>query len=225
VADSSQPIHAQVSTIVAAAETAAEQIRVDTERRMNERIAEGERAAENRVEAAEAEAQDIVKWAREEAERAKTEATTTALTIVSRAQDQADILRAEAEAVKTQATSEALAIVARAQDTADQAATEAAEKAREILGAARSAAGDVQAEGMELVENLRQMGDSLRSNSTRLLRDVQLIHRRMLAQIEAGGGDAGALGPIRASRTGDAEPRRPPVVDGELDVPEFIPRG
>src|ERR1700722_5252613 len=62
----------RVGTIVAAAEQAAEDIRLRTEARMQERIAEGARAAENRVRAAEDEAAEIVKEAREEAERAKT---------------------------------------------------------------------------------------------------------------------------------------------------------
>ena len=135
-------------------------------------------------------------------EQAKAEATSEALTVVARAQDQAEITRAEAEMAKTQATSEALAIVARAQDSAEaamaeanaaaaKAKTEAEERARELLREARSTAGDVKAEGLELVENLRQMGDSLRSNAERLLRDVQMIHSRMVAQLDRADGGVG----------------------------------
>jgi cell division septum initiation protein DivIVA len=124
------------------------------------------------------------------------------------------------------ATTQALEIVGRAQANAEEATNEAHEKVRRLLGDARSTATEVQNEGMELVENLRQMGDSLRANSTRLLRDVQQVHKQMVARIEAAGGDVGGLGPIRASRAGEGEPReRVQVLDGELDVPEFIPRG
>jgi cell division septum initiation protein DivIVA len=230
-----RPVHEQVAAIVAAAEAAAEKLRVESELRMHARIAEGERAAENRVEAAEAEARDIVQWAREEAarlrdeahaeaEHARTDAAGEALQIVARAQDQAEIFRAEAQEAKTQATSEALQIVAHAQETAARATGEADAKARELLAGARDTATEIQTKGAELVENLRQMGDSLRANSTRLLRDVQLVHRQMLAQIEAAGGDVGGLGPITAARVREP-PRRPPVFDGELEVPEYVPRG
>jgi len=56
----------RVGTIVAAAEQAAEQIRLRTESRMRARIAEGERAAQNRIRAAEEEAADILRMARAE---------------------------------------------------------------------------------------------------------------------------------------------------------------
>ena len=51
-------------------------------------------------------------------------------------------------------------------------------RARDVLRDARTAAGDVRTEGLEIVDNLREMGDSLRSNAERLLRDVQMIHSR-----------------------------------------------
>jgi vacuolar-type H+-ATPase subunit H len=140
--------------------------------------------------------------------------------------------------VKSDATSEALTIVARAQESADATlaeATEAAataqsqaeEKARQLLRDSRMTASEVRTEGFELVENLRQMGDSLRSNAERLLRDVQLIHSRMVAQIDrADGGLPGAPAPEdRArSRQRTAAPGRGADPD-VLDVPEFIPPG
>jgi vacuolar-type H+-ATPase subunit H len=251
VVDEQEPVHDRVGRIIQAAEAAAERLRLQTEESVRERIAEGERAAENRVQAAEEESADIVKWAHEEAarlrdsgrsaaEQAKAESTGEALTIVARAQDQAEILRAEAEVAKTQATSEALAIVARAQDSAEetlaeataaaaQAKTAAEERARDLLREARSTAGDVRAEGLELVDNLRQMGDSLRSNAERLLRDVQMIHSRMVAQIDRADGGAGAGGPPSPGRRDPARGRSvvpDPPADGEvIEVPEFIPPG
>ncbi len=249
--DDPEPVHDRVGRIIAAAEATAERLRLQAEESVRARIAEGERAAENRVQAAEEESADIVRWgheeaarlrdsARSEAEQAKTEATGDALTVVARAQDQADIVRAEAEVAKTQATSEALAIIARAQDSADatlaeanaaatKAKTEAEERSRELLREARTTAGDVRTEGLELVEHLRQMGDSLRSNAERLLRDVQMIHSRMVAQIDRADGGVGAGDlPIQARRAparGRSVVPEPPA-DGEvIEVPEFIPPG
>lgn len=231
-------VQESVSAIIEAAEAAAEKLRAETEQKMKERIAEGQRAAENRVTAAEEEAQDIVRWANEEAarlretartdgEKLKTEATSEALAMVARAQDQADIIRAEAEEAKTRATSEALEIVANAQRIADKAVSEANKRARETLQAARDSAGAVRAEGVELVDNLKEMGSSLRNNSERLLRDVQAIHSRMVAQIQRADTQSGHDGPIRASRTDPPARSRPsdPPLDAELEVPEFIPRG
>ena len=94
--------------------------------------------------------------------------------MIARAQDQADIIRAEAEEAKTRATSEALEIITNARRTADKAISDAKKSARETLQAARDSAGAVRAEGAELVDNLKEMGSSLRSDSeARLLRDVR----------------------------------------------------
>src|SRR4051794_41953668 len=57
----------RVGSIVAAAEQAADELRAETERRARERLAEAGRAGTNRVEAAEAEARDILHTAREQA--------------------------------------------------------------------------------------------------------------------------------------------------------------
>jgi len=206
----------RVGTIVAAAEHAAEEIRLRTEGRMRERIAEGERAAENRVTAAEHEAADIVREAHGEAERAKTMAASEALAILAKAHDDADKTRNEAEQAKTAATAEALELVTRARTEAKDSAAKMKAQSLEALAQARIAAADVRAEGMELVNNLREMGDALRSNSERLLRDVQAIHSRMVAELDQVDGGASRLPTAR-----DSSPRR---ID-DLDVPEFIPPG
>jgi hypothetical protein len=89
------------------------------------------------------------------------------------------------------------------------------------------AAADVRTEGLEIAGNLREMGDSLRSNAERLLRDVQMIHSRMVAELDR---VDGGLGAVQASRgtgaSSGAERRSRPRSESEadvLDVPEFIP--
>jgi vacuolar-type H+-ATPase subunit H len=210
----------RVGSIVAAAEAAAERIRAEAERRMRDRVEEADRAADHRVRAAEEEAAELLATARQEAaqlvqsgrtegEEAKTTATSQALTIIGKAQENADATLAEATAEAT-----------RLREQAD-------ERARELLRDARTAASDVRTEGLELAGNLREMGDSMRSNAERLLRDVQMIHSRMVAEIDRVDGGASrlpALGgepPVR-----DREGRRASLSDGGevLDVPEFIPR-
>jgi hypothetical protein len=202
----------RVGTIVAAAEQAAEQIRVRTEGRVRDRIAEADRAADYRVRAAESEALEIVKNALEQAEQSKTVATSEALRIVTKA-------REEAEATKTASTSQAAST------------TKAKAQSREILGEARVVAADVRSEGMELVQNLREMGNSLRSNAELLLRDIQAVHSRMVSELDRVDGGGGQITPPRAidresrpSRRPRA-PERPAPIDGELDIPEFIPPG
>jgi vacuolar-type H+-ATPase subunit H len=219
-----------VATIIQAAEDAAQAMRTEAEQRVNQRIAEGERAAQYRVQAAEEEAVEIAEAAQEEAARLRRDS------------------QAQFEQAKTTATSEALTIVANAQEHADAAvkqASEAAEasrqdserRSRELLLDARAAADGVRAEGLELVGNLRQMGDSLRSNAERLLQDVQLIHTRMVATLDNADSPAGT--PVGSSRPGDGRPSRSSPtsslngprssgraarnVQDEVDVPEFIP--
>jgi vacuolar-type H+-ATPase subunit H len=254
MSDHGASVHQRVAEIIAAAERTAEELRDEAESRVRARIAEGERAAQNRVKAAEDEATDLVKWAKEEAERSRSsareeaarvvaEAEGQARDIVAQAQAAADRILMEASEAKTAATGEALAIIARAQENADQTLREASdaavktraesdEKARELLRGARETAGAVKGDGMEVVGNLRELGDSLRSNAERLLRDVQAIHSNMLAQIDR-------VDPERASqlrdnaggrsRSGTSERARrtPPAaarsVEEPLDVPEFIP--
>jgi hypothetical protein len=59
----------RVQEILAAAEQAAEEMRLQAERRMESRIAEGGRAAANRMQAAEAEALEILAGAQEQADK------------------------------------------------------------------------------------------------------------------------------------------------------------
>jgi hypothetical protein len=96
------------------------------------------------------------------------------------------------------------------------------------MSQARRTASDARSDGLELVSNLREMGDALRSNAERLLGDVQSIHRRMVAELdreERALGLTSSSGPRRPSP--GAPPREESRDDGgdNLDVPEFIPPG
>ena len=203
----------RVASILVAAETTADEVRQEAEIRVRARIAEGERAGQNRVDAAEAEATELIAGARSEAQRLAREA------------------RERDEAARTTATREALAIIARAQESADETLATAAEAAtrsrseaerssREMLTDAHTTADAVRSEGMELVGNLRAMGDSLRANAERLLRDVQSLHSQMISRIEVVEATRHAAidGRSRAGRPG------PEAGGDDVDVPEFIPR-
>jgi vacuolar-type H+-ATPase subunit H len=206
----------RVASILAAAEQTAEQVRLEAEEKLKARVAEGDRAAQYRIDAAEEEASELVAEARAEADRVLREA------------------RELDEQVRTTATSEALSIIAKAQQNADDTLAAAAEAAsrnrtdaerysREMITDARSTAEAVKTEGTELVGNLRQLGDSLRSNAERLLRDVQSLHSQMISRIEAveAARRAHGLPTTRPERTR----RRASSEDDEVpDVPEFIPR-
>ena len=141
--------------------------------------------------------------------------------------------KAEAEAATTAATNEALAIVARAEESAvadrrrgarrppPTIATEADERARGVLEDARATADGVRSEGLELVSNLREMGNSLRGNAERLLGDVQRVHSSLVAQIarveratgvpdRASGREVGAVAAGAGESVGDGGGRSHP---------------
>jgi len=186
----------RVGSILAAAEAAAERIRSEAERRLSERIAE-----------AEARSRDMLAAAESEAAAQRTTAASEALAAVGRAQENAEAMLAEARA------------------EAERVRFDAESRARTQIREARDVAGEVKSEGLELVANLREMGDVLRSNAERLLRDVQGIHSRMVSELDQGDATLGAPPPETRSRgaSSPAPPRRPPA--GDLDVPEFIPPG
>jgi hypothetical protein len=73
---------------------------------------------------------------------------------------------------------------------------------------------------MEIVSDLRQMGDSLRANAERLLKDIEEIHARMMSRLEAVGSEL---------RTAPSEPPSPASAttqagSDDLDVPDFVSR-
>ncbi len=182
-----------------------------TEERVRDRIAEAERAGENRVRAAEQEAAEIVAGARAQASKAVSDATGEALAILARAQENADTVMSEASTA------------------AAAGRKETEERSRELLYDARTTASDVRSEGLEIASNLREMGDSLRANAERLLRDVQRIHSQLLGRLDRMDGALGER-PVAGAGLGGQAPLTRPARDratgdnGEvLDVPEFIP--
>lgn len=112
--------------------------------------------------------------------------------------------RAEAQRIRNEAKADAARIRA-----------EAEEHARGLVLDARASADGVRAEGMELVSNLREMSDVLRSNADLLLRDIQAIHARMIGELER-------VRPEGADTTAadSADPD-----DRALAIPDFISRG
>src|SRR5437763_2803802 len=131
----------QVASVLQAAEQAAAQLRLEAEERLRSRIAEGDRAAELRVSAAEEEATEILAAARDEAKRIVSEASSKGLEVIGRAQSEADRLRAGA---------------AKGHD-------EASWRAQDLMRVAEQTAAEIDIEGMQIVRDLRELGDSLRA--------------------------------------------------------------
>ncbi|MBV9311677.1 MAG: hypothetical protein JOZ73_12645 [Solirubrobacterales bacterium] len=240
----------QVGVIIAAAEETAERITSEAEDRSRERIAEGERAAEKQIRAAAQEAEGIVGRAREKAEQVTSKAEQSKQAKAKEAKSLLNKARQDAERVRKEARDDAERMRSEAQAAAAAEREAAAAGANELLSQARITSSDVQSEGLELVGNLRSMSDSLRANAERLLRDVQLVHSRMVAELDrVDGGANRTSGRVRARRAPGGTPpsrsvdegaatqvfrsenprsrrERPPQVSEEgdvLDVPEFIP--
>jgi hypothetical protein len=116
-------------------------------------------------------------------------------------------------------------MVAEANESATLKRQEAERYTRELMSDARLTAQEVRDEGLELVTNLRQMGDSLRANAERLLRDVQSVHSQMVARIDKAESN-GRLSPVPTARNGRSDggrSARSGRSDDIPDVPEFIP--
>lgn len=115
--------------------------------------------------------------------------------------------RADAQRIRKEAETEAARVRA-----------DAEEHARRLVLDARASADGVRAEGMELVSNLREMSDVLRSNADRLLQDIQAIHSRMIGELEGVTPEGG-----RTSRADDAgSPETGPRDEHVLEVPDFV---
>jgi hypothetical protein len=118
----------------------------------------------------------------------------------------------------------------------DDAAAEAADArakavtaSREIVAEAHAAARAVMKEGEELSAQLGELGGTLRTNATRLLRAVQAAHERLQGTLD--GAAARGAEPVprrRATPTngashGDGDGELGPTDTQTLDVPEFLP--
>jgi cell division septum initiation protein DivIVA len=218
---------AKVAAIVEAAERAAEDLRLKTEARVRERIAEADRAADLRVEAAEAEARDIVDAARREAAAVEAEAREGVRLIHERAGQAREDADRHKAATLAEAQEQAARVRADADAYAEDAKRNAKVDAREMIAEAQAAARDVLHDGTELSGHLQELSDSLHRNAERLLNDVKLAHARLTADLD----QAAPAGPIdsapRASRGGDAGGRAPTPPrsrpDDDFEVPEFLP--
>jgi vacuolar-type H+-ATPase subunit H len=217
---------AKVAAIVEAAERAAEDLRLRTEERVRERIAEADRAADLRVAAAEAEAREIVDAARREGEE-----------LVEQARRDVQGVHDEAARARTDAEAEAARVHAEVEAYAKDARQAARDDARAILAEAQAAARGVLTDGTELSGHLNELSDSLRRNAERLLNDVKLAHARLTADLDQAT-PAGVDAEPRASRTDPApgfassparEPRPPrrgatrSRGDDDFEIPEFLP--
>jgi hypothetical protein len=146
----------RVAAIVGAAEEAATRVRDEAEARASDRIAEGTRAANERVRAAEAEATDILAAA-----------------------------KSEADAERARGASEALATVGAAEEEAATTLENARAQARDLLADARSIADAARREGEQLTGHLGELSASLRANSERLMRDIRQTHETLSARLSS----------------------------------------
>jgi hypothetical protein len=71
------------------------------------------------------------------------------------------------------------------------------------------------------------MGDSLRANGERMLRDIQRIHGAMLSDLDRVTPGGGTPQKPRSDRAGSRSEPEQSLSDSDeaLDVPDFIPKG
>lgn len=167
----------KVAGILGAAERAADELRTRTEDNARDRIAEADRAADNRVKAAEEEAAEILASARQQAAKVRDDAKVAADKSVTEATNKGLEIVGNAEMEAKRTLDETAAATAKAHE-------DAAERSRELMRSAQETAAEIRDEGFHMVGNLRDLGDSMRNNAEKLLKDVQMIHTRMVAQIE-----------------------------------------
>jgi hypothetical protein len=225
----------KVAAIVEAAERAAEDLRMKTEEKVRSRIAEADRAADLRVEAAEAEAREIVDAARREAAAVEAEAREGVRLIHERAAQTREEAEARKAAAVAEATDEAARVRADAEVFAEDARQDARRAARELIAEAHDAARDVLHDGTTLSGNLQELSDSLHRNAERLLNDVKLAHARLTADLDQAAPAGGIDTAPRVSRGSDPASASPgfasrpnPVIDhgrgdDDFEVPEFLP--
>jgi hypothetical protein len=214
---------AKVAAIVEAAERAAEDLRLKTEDRARERIAEADRAANLRVDAADAEARDLLDAARREAAALTAEAQEA----VRHIHERASLARDEAERRKIdaiqEARDEAASVKAAADVYAEDVKRKAKTDARDIIAEAHDAARGVLRDGTQLSGHLEELSESLRRNAERLLNDVKLAHGRLTADLDQAT-PTGLPEPVKSRRVEEPPPERPTSSTTELEVPEFLPR-
>jgi cell division septum initiation protein DivIVA len=132
----------------------------------------------------------------------------------------------ERNATKIVASAQQEAVRLRAEAKADAARIrqEAEEHAHRLVLDARAAADGVRAEGMEVVSNLRQISDTLRETSVRVLQDVEAIHARMIGELERAEDSATGLAPAEPDAPVQVDAPADPRAADQLDVPDFLAR-
>jgi hypothetical protein len=225
----------KVAAIVEAAERAAEDLRLKTEEKVRERIAEADRAADLRVEAAEVEARELVDAARREAAAVEAEAREGVRLIHERAAQARSEAEARKAAAVAEAAEEALRVRAAADAYAEETQQDAKRAAREIIAEAHGAARDVLHDGTTLSGHLQELSDSLHRNAERLLNDVKLAHARLTADLDQAAPAGGIDSAPRVSRGDGSTAISPgfaskpnPVIsrkggDDDFEIPEFLP--
>jgi vacuolar-type H+-ATPase subunit H len=204
---------ARVAAIVEAAERAADELREQTRREAGERMAAADRDQADRLAQAEARAREILETAQREADD-----------LVSEARDEAARLRAGAEG------------------DAAGLRRDAEAQAREIVTGAHATARHVLHDGTALSEQLDQLSGSLRRNAERLLRDIQLAHEAMVAELDdAAAGHEATVGADASPDRDDEEDdvgawhrdddhesetaaEAPATIRTDFGIPEFLPR-
>ncbi len=188
----------RIAEILAAAEASAQEIRDAAQARADARIAEADRAAALRVQAADDEAADVLAQAATAAAAADHDA------------------QARATATTDGAHQEAARIVAEAAAKGEELRRHAHQEAREIVGQAHAAARQALHEGEELSGDLQELSGSLRTNAERLLRDIRATHARLVANLDQ-------AAPAGSGRSARPDPRGDVPADFSADVPEFLP--
>lgn len=143
--------------------------------------------------------------------------------IIDAAEQAAAQLRAETEQRARDRIAEADRAAQHRVDAAEAEAkellAEAREQARQLVGEARVTAREAMDTGERVSRELEEMGGSLRRNAQTILRDVQKVHRELVAKLDAA--DPGGRAPARRPAAAAREVSRPGgIVDAEaLDLP------
>ena len=160
----------QVESIVAAAQAAADQLRLEAQRDSEAMIAAGEQEAAQHLDRAKAEAIRLGQDASRESEQLRTEAQRAATELRENAEREAAELRERNRA-----------------------------EVQERVAAAEQAAEQVLEEARTLSGGLRQLGQMLGNQGERILRDVQAAHKRMQSDLRVAPGPAPSPPPARRS--------------------------
>ena len=226
----------KVAAIVEAAERAAEDLRIKTEEKVRERIAEADaRGRPARRGRGGRGTGDRRQCARREAAAVEAEAREGVRLIHERAAQAREEAEARKSAAVAEASEEALRLRAAGDAYAEEARQDAKRAAREIIAEAHAAARDVLHDGTTLSGHLQELSDSLHRNAERLLNDVKLAHARLTADLDQAAPAGGIDSAPRASRGDGSPPVSPgfaskpaPAIsrkggDDDFEIPEFLP--